>query len=56
MWDTIDGKTILTTSSNLAEVLPDTARVRISDAEAIVADYELWKRLARQHQSSKCGE
>jgi len=50
MWDTIDGDTILTTLEGLAEVLPAAARIRISGAEAIVADYELWKRLVRRRQ------
>lgn len=53
MWATIDGETILTTLSNLADVLPDAACVRISGVEVIVADYELWKRLVRQRQSGK---
>lgn len=53
MWAAIDGETILTTLSNLADVLPDTCRVRISGVEIIVADYGLWKRLVRQRQSGK---
>lgn len=53
MWDAIDGGTILTTLSNLAEVLPDTARVPIAGVEVIVADYVHWKRLVLQRQSGK---
>ncbi len=53
MWAVIDGEIILTTLSNLADVLPDAARVRIADVEVIVADYGLWKRLVRQRQSGK---
>ena len=53
MWAAIDGETILATLSNLADVLPDTARVRISGVEVIVADYGLWKHLVRQRQSGK---
>lgn len=55
MWAAIDGGTILTSLSNLGDVLPDTACVRISGVEVIVADYELWKRLVRQRQSSRGG-
>lgn len=50
MWDEIDGDTILTSLEGLAEVLPAAARIRISGTEAIVADYELWKRLVRRRQ------
>jgi hypothetical protein len=53
MWDVIDGETILTTLSNLVNVLPDAARVRVSGVEAIVADYALWKRLVLQCQSDE---
>jgi hypothetical protein len=53
MWDVIDGETILTTLSNLNNVLPATARVRVSGVEVIVADYALWKRLVFQCQSEK---
>ena len=53
MWDVIDGETILTTLSNLVNVLPDAARVRASGVEVIVADYALWKRLVLQCQSDK---
>jgi hypothetical protein len=51
MWDVIDGDTILTTVERLAETLPAAARIRIGGAEAIVADYELWKRLVRRRQA-----
>ncbi len=51
MWDAIDGDTILTTLEELADVLPSPARIRIGGAEAIVADYELWKRLVRRRQA-----
>ncbi len=51
MWNTIDGDTILTTVEALAEVLPAAARIRIGDAEVIVTDYELWKRLVRRRQA-----
>jgi hypothetical protein len=53
MWDVIDGETILTTLSDLVNVLPDAARVRVSGVEVIVADYALWKRLVFQRQSEK---
>jgi hypothetical protein len=53
MWDAIDGETILTTLSNLVNVLPDAARVRVSGVEVIVADYALWKRLVLQCQSDE---
>jgi len=53
MWDVIDGETILTTLSNLVNVLPDAARVRVSGVEVIVADYALWKRLVLQCQSDE---
>jgi len=51
MWNAIDGDTILTTIEALAEVLPTAARIRIGDAEVIVTDYELWKRLVRRRQA-----
>jgi len=51
MWDTIDGETVLATLGNLANVLPDTACLYISDVKIIVADYETWKRLVHQRQS-----
>jgi len=51
MWDIIDGETVLTTVNDLVNVLPDVARVRVADVEAVVADYALWKRLVLQHQS-----
>jgi len=51
MWDVIDGETILTAVNDLANVLPDTARVRVADVEVVVADYTLWKRLVLRHQS-----
>jgi hypothetical protein len=51
MWNAIDGDTILTTVEALAEVLPAAARIRIGDAEVIVTDYELWKRLVRGRQA-----
>ncbi len=51
MWNTIDGNTILTTIEALVEVLPAAARIRIGDAEVIVTDYELWKRLVRRRQA-----
>jgi hypothetical protein len=53
MWDAIDGKATLTTLSNLINVLPATARVRVSGVEVIVADYALWKHLVFQCQSEK---
>jgi len=56
MWNVIDGETILATLSDLADVLPDTARIRISGVEVVVADYALWKRLVRQRQSHLDGE
>ena len=51
MWNAIDGDTILTTIEALVEVLPAAARIRIGDAEVIVTDYELWKRLVRRRQA-----
>lgn len=51
MWNEIDGDTILTTLEGLTKGLPAAARIRIGDAEAIVADYELWKRLVRRRQA-----
>jgi hypothetical protein len=53
MWDTIDGETLLTVLSDLADVLPDTARIRIEGVEVIVADYALWKRLVLERQSDQ---
>ena len=53
MWNVIDGETILTTLSNLINVLPATARVRVSGVEVIVADYALWKGLVFQRQSAR---
>jgi hypothetical protein len=53
MWDTIDGRTILTALGDLADVLPDTARARVAGVEVIVADYALWKRLVLQRQSDQ---
>jgi hypothetical protein len=52
MWDTIDGDTILTTLEGLAKTLPAAARIRVGNIEAIVADYELWKRLVRRRQEN----
>jgi len=51
MWDTIDGDTVLTSLERLTEVLPAAARIRVGGVEAIVADYELWKRLVRRRQA-----
>ncbi len=51
MWDAIDGDTILTTLEQLAETLPAAARLYIGDVEAIVADYQLWKRLVHRRQA-----
>ena len=51
MWDTIDGQTVLTALSDLADVLPDTARIRVAGVEIIVSDYALCKHLVLQRQS-----
>ena len=53
MWETIDGETLLTTLDDLANVLPDTARIRVGGAEIVVADYALWKCLVRKRQSDR---
>ncbi|MBL7065946.1 MAG: hypothetical protein ISS49_17350 [Anaerolineae bacterium] len=53
MWAAIDGETVLATLDSLANALPDTARVSISDVKVIVADYETWKRMVRQRQSER---
>jgi hypothetical protein len=51
MWDKIDGDTILTTLEGLTEALSAAAQIRVGNTEAIVADYELWKRLVRRRQA-----
>jgi hypothetical protein len=53
MWDTIDGETILTTLSDLAETLPETARIHIAGTTIVVADYDFWKRLVLECQSDR---
>jgi hypothetical protein len=56
MWSIIDGETILTTLNEMAQVLPETARIHVSGVELIVADYAFWKRLVWQYQSGRNGE
>ena len=53
MWDAIDGETVLAALSDLADVLPDTARIRVAGVEIVVADYVLWKRLVLQRRSDQ---
>jgi hypothetical protein len=38
---------------DLANVLPDTARIRVAGVEIVVADYALWKRLVLERQSDR---
>ena len=38
---------------DLADVLPDTARIRVAGAEVVVADYAFWKRLVLERQSDR---
>ena len=43
MWRVLDGDTLLVLLENLADTLPQAARIQHQGIELIIIEYELWK-------------
>ena len=50
MWAEIDGDTLFTLLSQIADVLPEAARIVHRNVEITVIDYDLWKEKILTHQ------
>lgn len=53
MWRVLDGDTLLVLLENLADTLPQAARIQHQGIELIIIEYESWKDRVRVHQTSQ---
>jgi hypothetical protein len=56
MWHTINGETLLVLLEQLADTLPQAARIAHQGSELTVIDYGVWKTKVKQRQAQGTGE
>jgi hypothetical protein len=56
MWQTIDGETLLVLLEQVADTLPNAARIVHAGIELTVIDYETWKDKVKRRQAQKSEE